>query len=75
MKIDSEERLTPTAYALVKEYLKAEATYRGISRVTGLPIAQIMEVDNTNYYKEYQHIQDEKVTQGILDDAFEQYEE
>lgn len=74
MKIENEERLHPVDFALIKEYLLVGGNYKGISEVTGLPQAQIMEIDHSAYFQIYQDIQDKRVAENILDEAFADYE-
>ena len=68
MKIENEQRLTPLDFALIKEYLGVGGSYDGISKVTGLNKAQVMEIDHIKEFVDYQKIQDDRITQGILNE-------
>ena len=68
MKIENEERLTPLDFAVVKDYLLVGGNYEAISKVTGLPKAQVMEIDQIKDFIDYQALQDERIMEKIINE-------
>lgn len=63
------EILGPTEFAVVKEYLEAEATISGISTVTGLSQKVIRDIQQAPHYKSYLENLKKVHRQKISDDT------
>lgn len=64
------DRLEPLDFAVVKEYLRLGKTREEVAEIVGLSVQQVQEIQDTRYYKEYQGIQDKRISQELLSEYF-----